>query len=244
MCENAWDEIKKPFYKVAQRDSQNLKHLGEDWNWQWLENEAKKNEKNPGRAIGKAAANAAAWWLTSGASAGAEAGALAAGEIGGQAAMTAAEQAALELAKQEALNSAQYAMQQGLLSGASQSFGSGLLGGQGGVGMGSAFSMAPGPGVVAPGQQLGAMADTAAINAGFPKAAPGYWAPKGSKEFAMKQGLGMMGQDQTPPAPPPPRRQEQPPVPPAPYGGSGLPGGLLGLSEEEKQRLRMMGYPV
>ena len=158
--------------------------------------------------------------------------------------MTAAEIAAAELALQEALMTAQYAGQQGLLSSTAPSFGSGLLGGQGGVGMGSLLSNAPGPGVVAPGKQAAAMLDTAAINAGAPQMAPGYWNPlvgkSDAQKFAMKQGLSMMSpeQQQYQPAPPP-RNNYQPEPMQLPYGD---PYG--GMSEEEKERLRRMGYVI
>jgi hypothetical protein len=39
---------------MIKETSQNLKHLGEMWNIDSLSQEGAKNEKNPGRAIGKA----------------------------------------------------------------------------------------------------------------------------------------------------------------------------------------------
>lgn len=63
MSGGGWDEIKRPFYQVAQKDSQNLKHLGQKWNIGFLEDEAAHNEKNPGRAITKAAEYAAMGYL-------------------------------------------------------------------------------------------------------------------------------------------------------------------------------------
>lgn len=90
---------KEPFYKVAELDSQNLKHLAQMWNLPWLEEEAARNEKNPGRAITKAAEYAAAGYLgglygglydTAGAYAAATPALKATGE-GSQAAMLAAQ---------------------------------------------------------------------------------------------------------------------------------------------------------
>ena len=95
------------------------------------------------------------------------------------------------------------------------------------------------------------MADTAAINAGVPNAAPGYWNPlvgkSGAQKFAMRAGLSMMSPQQQPqPAPRPPQNNYQPEPMQSMYGGSGGPyGGLLGqMSEEEKERLRRMGYII
>jgi hypothetical protein len=84
---------KKPFLRVAQIDSQNLKHLGQDWNLPWLENEAAHNEKNPGRAITKAAEYAAMWYaggLLGGTEGSVGAGATDAAESGGTLALDAA----------------------------------------------------------------------------------------------------------------------------------------------------------
>jgi hypothetical protein len=203
--------------------SQNAKHLGQMWNIPSLEQEGAKNEKNPGRAVGKAAAYTAGAYLgglLGGAGAAGGAGAEAAGE-------TAATTAAEELAKQEALNSAQYASQQGLLSSAY-----------------SGASMAPGPGVVAPGMQNVANADTALINAGYPNMAGGKLtgllstgAKSPAARYAMTQGLKMMNQPtQQPMSRPPMAPQQQQPMQMM-YGDSTL-------DEETKRKLRAAGYPV
>ena len=247
------EEINKPHYKIISEVSRFAAKTGDKWGWDFQKEEGEKNADNPGRAITKAAPYVLGGLFSAfggGAAAGANAAGAGAEAAGTVAAEEAAKQAALELAKQEMLNSAQYAAQEGLLSSTAPTVGSGLLGGQGGVGMGSTMSMAPGPGVVAPGKQFAAMLDTAAINSGVPNAAPGYWNPmvgkSGAQKFAMKQGLSMMSpqQQQQPPAPPPRQQQSnyQPEPMQMPYGDPY--GGLLGMSEEEKMRLRMMGYNV
>jgi hypothetical protein len=58
-----WDELKELLYKPVKQDSRNLEKLGQAWNIPWLESEANRNVDNPGRAVGKAAATAATWYL-------------------------------------------------------------------------------------------------------------------------------------------------------------------------------------
>lgn len=275
MSSGVWDEIKKPLYKTTAEVSRSSAKLGNATGFDYLENEGKKNTDNPGRAIGKAAAAVASWYAGGllGAGAGATGGA--AGEAGTlvaeQAAEEAAKQAAIEAMKQEALNSAQYAGQQGLLSGGEQvasegakrglldttrhalksSFGMG--GGQGGVNVGSSMSAAPGPGVVAPGKQFMAMMDSGLINSGNSQLAgkigtdSGLLGMNGGQRAAMNLGGKLMQQPQQQPMSQPMRQQQSQPYEPmqSPYGGGGgMYGGLMGMSEEEKRRLRAMGYPV
>lgn len=246
------------FKELAKRDSQNIKHLAEDWNLPWLEAEARKNEKNPGRAIGKAATAAATWylggplWESLGTAAPAAQGAAqaaqgaapaAASAFGGMGAMTQEQlmQQAIQLA-------AQAPQQQGLLSSignAASGFKSGLADAmQGARGLLQPQSFAPGPGVAAPGMQGAARLDTALINAGFPEAAGGQatgllgkFIPnsKAGSRLMMNQGMNLMNPPQQPmPAPPPPPPPQQQPQQ-NPY---------LEMTEEEKQRLRAMGYMV
>jgi hypothetical protein len=86
-----WDELKELLYKPVKQDSRNLEKLGQAWNLPWLENEANRNVDNPGRAVGKAAATAATWWLGN---YGGDYGLGAAGSTAGNAAGTAASAAA------------------------------------------------------------------------------------------------------------------------------------------------------
>jgi hypothetical protein len=105
---------KEPFLKVAQLDSQNLKHLGQKWNIGFLEDEAAHNEKNPGRAITKAAEYALAGYLgglyggPEGAGGAAGEGAIGAGTgaAASGAVDMAAEQAAVQAAEQAAAQGA------------------------------------------------------------------------------------------------------------------------------------------
>lgn len=219
---------KKLLYKTTSEVSRGSAKLGNAIGWDYLEQEGKKNTGNPGRAVGKAAASVAAWYLGGLAGAGAGAGGAAAGEAAaGEVAKTAAEKAAEEALKQEVLNSAQYA-------------GGGLL------------STAPGPGVVAPGMQGSAWADTQLINAGHPEYAggrlTGLLGNRGTRmaqKYAINQGAkSLMSQPQQAP-----QQHSQPYQQPAPsqpiYGASDASGGLYGgglmnLSEEEKRKLLML----
>ena len=50
---------KKLTYDQVRQDSDNMEGIGRAIGWDWLEQEGKRNQGNPGRAIGKAAATAA-----------------------------------------------------------------------------------------------------------------------------------------------------------------------------------------
>lgn len=276
MSSGVWEDLRKPVDQVTTRASQNAKHLGQDWNIQYLEDEGAKNEKNPGRAYGKAAQAVAAWYLGgllggSGGAAGSSAGGAAAsgaGEAAGAVAETAAQEmarkAAEEALKQELLNSAQYASQQGLLSGAgetaSQGFGNTMEAGLLDTGytpsnLGYAFknsSMLKGgsPSLGQNLQNFGSQRMTEAQNGAMLNRAmaPG----SGARDYAFRQGVNMMQPEEQPRQQSQPFRyepQEQQPI----YGQSGQGGpygGLMGgeiygqMSEEEKRRLRAMGYQV
>jgi hypothetical protein len=204
---------------MIKETSQNLKHLGEMWNIDSLSQEGAKNEKNPGRAIGKAAAYTAGAYLGGllGGAGGAAGGAGTETAVNSAAALGDAEQAAVQAGMQTAPQAAPM-------------YSSSLL------------STAPGPGVVAPGMKYPAMADTALINAGYPEMAGGkvtgllaQGSGSPSSKLALRQTMSSMQPQQAPqqqqrPTYAPP--QQQPPM--LPYG----------MSEEEKQRLRMMGYQV
>lgn len=211
-------ELRKPLDDLTSRASQNVKHLGEDWNLSYLEQEGAKNEKNPGRAYGKALGSVASWYLggllggASGAGGAATGSGLsAAGEAGVGAGTIAAEEAA----KQAAM--------QGLLS------------------------AAPGPGVAASGMGNVAAADTYLINAGYPNMAGGKMTgllQTGSRspasKYAMKQAIGMMNQPQQQPMQRPmPMPQQQSAPMTQMYGMD-----PMMLDEETKRRLRMAGYPI
>jgi hypothetical protein len=107
------------------------------------------------------------------------------------------------------------------------------------------LSEAPGPGVAAPGMQNVASVDTALINRGYSNLAggkltgllgTGMKSPAG--KFAAKEGMSSLMQP--PQQPPPPQRPPRPP----PMEPMPLPYGNSGLSEEDKQRLRMQGFMV
>lgn len=50
-----WDDFKKPLYAQTKWDSRIAERFGNALGWDGLENEGKRNQKNPGHAIGKAA---------------------------------------------------------------------------------------------------------------------------------------------------------------------------------------------
>lgn len=97
-----WDELKRPLYALARQDSRHASDIGRALNWDWLKNEGKENQRNPGRAVGKGAAAAATWYLG--------------GPAWGTAA-NAAGSAAEVTAEQAAQQAAQQAVQQGLAQG-------------------------------------------------------------------------------------------------------------------------------
>jgi hypothetical protein len=233
---------KKPFYAVAKQDSDNMEGIARAVGWDWLEDEAKTNQKNPGRAIGKAAGYAVGsmlgGWLGG---AGGAAGS-AATEAGTAAGTTAAEVAAEQAAMQGGQVAATGAGDAGLL------------------GMTTAQS-APGAGAY----ELGTVGEQATLGMdGFAKMArPPTSIPNavtsqfqgllggggggGNADKAMKamQVYGLLNpqQPQQGPMPVPPPQQQGSPDPLAspyqqnPYG----PGGnSLGMTEEERRRRMMM----
>jgi hypothetical protein len=131
--------------------SQNAKHLGQMWNIPSLEEEGAKNEKNPGRAIGKAAAYTAGAYL--GGLLGGAAGA--GGEAAGSSAAAAGD------ADMAAVQAGMTADQAAQLAAAQP--GPGLLGNA----YSSWASDSPGAGVVAPGMQDAANMDTMLIHHGL-----------------------------------------------------------------------------
>lgn len=243
MCGGLGDALKKPLYKILEQDSRIVSQVGRDLNWDWLKDEGKKVQENPGYGVGKAAATMAA--LYSG-------GLL--GGASGAGAQTAA------------------GMTPELLASAESSVAPGLLQGLGNTTMESALTdtgYTPssllnafknsaanplGSSTNALGQNLAnygsntatTLKQTAMNNpAGLLSGGGGS---NGGKNLAMQAGLKMMQPPQAPPMPRSPPPQQGPIEPlPSPYGPSGNSLGMLGktqLSEQEKQRLRAMGYQV
>lgn len=130
-----------------------------------------------------------------------------------------------------------------------------LGGGQGGVNVGSSMSAAPGPGVVANGMQGSAIMDSMLINAGYPQAAGGGFtglAGGGGAGTGNAMKLAQMGsmmqqpQQQQPMMAPMPRPQQQyEPLPMLGQQSNSLGYGMPKMmTEEEKRRLRLMGYQI
>lgn len=121
----------------------------------------------------------------------------------------------------------------------------------------AAYSAANAPvGVMAPGMEGAAMMDSALINGGMSGLAGGATTKalggllgggKGTmggkgKDMLMSQGLGLMNPQPTMQAPPM-RTQSTPPPPQITLRDD--PTGMgLGLTEEQKRKLRELGYPV
>jgi hypothetical protein len=142
------DDLKKPLYWLVQQDSRAASELGRAFGWDYLRDEGKRNQENPGRAIGKAAASAAAWYL-GGAAAGAGGGAgTAAGEGLTSAGMFAGAAPGMAASTEEAL--AQQALQQALEQQAAQAAAT--------QGMSSSGLFAQVPGVSAGSQQAAMLA--------------------------------------------------------------------------------------
>ena len=59
MCQNINDVLKKPLYQMATQGSRSVAEIGRGTGWDWLKNEGKKGEKNPGYALTRAAETAA-----------------------------------------------------------------------------------------------------------------------------------------------------------------------------------------
>lgn len=262
---------KKPFYKVAEQDSKNVAKIGHLLGWEGLEEEGKRNADNPGRAIGKAAQYAATYYLggllggageaagvgAEAATAGTEAATIAAEEAAKQAALEAAKQAGTETAKQGLLQTAKSAGQQGwnsLTDGANSlayqaavpgvgSQQAGLLAQQtgdfGAYGLGKTMEAAAGAdGLSAWQQALGNYGGKAASLAGKN-------GPDAAKAYMKSQQISGLMNPQQPQMQQPARPMQGQAEPLAnPYGPGGNSMGLLGLSEEEKKKLRAMGYKV
>lgn len=86
----AFKAMKQGANRAIKHDSQNMETIGQKLGWDWLTQEAQKNQKNPGRAAGKAAQAAATWYLGGPAWSGASEGATAAQMAAQQAAATSA----------------------------------------------------------------------------------------------------------------------------------------------------------
>lgn len=216
--------LKNPLYWLVKQDSRAASELGRGLGWDYLRDEGKKNQENPGRAIGKAATVAATWYLGGllGGAGGAGSGGISASGNAGVGAGNAA----------------------GGLSGA----GSGALGsGAASAGMagleGTMESALANTGYT-PSSLLNAIQNGPGSGQGMLETMGNYG--KGllskpqTKRFAMRYGANQMMQpQQTQQAQPmqfqQPQEQQQQPI----YG---FDPSLL--TEEEKQRLRMLGFPV
>lgn len=86
--------LKEPLYKIVAHDSRMSKKVGNAIGWDYMEEEADKNTKNPGRAVGKAAAYALGSYLGGAMAGGSGSGAAGAGEAAGGAGAAATEAAA------------------------------------------------------------------------------------------------------------------------------------------------------
>lgn len=254
MCGGLGDALKKPLYKILEQDSRIVSQVGRDLNWDWLKNEGKKVQENPGYGVGKAAATMAA--LYSGGLIGGASGAAAQGG-----AQTAAEMTPEILASMES------SVAPGLLNGIPQGLGnmtmesaltdtgytpSSLL---------NAFKNSAANPLESSTNSLGqnlanygsntannlkqtAMNNPMGLFSSGGKAAGG----SGASNLAVQMGLKMMQPPQAPPMPQAHMPQQAPMQPlPTPYGPEGNSLGMLGkgqMSEREKQRLRAMGYQV
>ena len=244
MSSGTWDDIKKPFYKVAEGSSDRIEDLAQKWNLPWLEEEAAKNKKNPGRAIGKAAGYALGGWLGGlyggAAEAAGAAGAAGAGATGAGVGAGASGAASLYGGAQNAglLADLYGAAIPGLTAGSEQAA---MLAAQtgefGAPGLGSTMQAASGAEGLSP---LESMAGKYGGN--FMRNIGGN---KFAKRFALNQAQGLLSPPQEKPMPQRMPQGQQQPFEPVqmPYGGSGGPyGGLLETEEERRRRLREMGY--
>lgn len=251
---------KKGAYSVAKQDSDNMEGIGRKLGWDWLTQEAQRNQQNPGRAIGKAAATAASIYAGGLLGGGAGGAATTAGDAVGtgvagagpvtsgtayeaslQAAKTLAEQQAAQQAATEAAMKGLLGYQGELASVGEANAAGGLLGGSSPTSAGIAHNTA---------------FDAVKNANGFGDAMGnlGRWATDGAKSPAGMsgkdamtglQGLQMMQspQEQRPMAPPP--RPSAPAQAPSfggyqmsPIGSSSDP--FAGMSEEDKRKLLAM----
>jgi hypothetical protein len=248
-------DVKHAFERVAQIDSQNLKHLGQDWNLPWLEQEAAHNEKNPGRAITKAAEYAALAYL-GGAAFGGSGEAGAAADASGAAAGAAGD-TATTIAEQQA-------MQQALAAQAPQGFANTLEAGATDTGYtpstlwNALKNYNSGQGVLGNVANYGKAAGENAMNGGLLNQITSGGGSS-QKTLQAMQGLKMIfpEQQQGRSAQAPPMQGQQGPLPSmnqrsmsharpmsnvGPYGTSA--GNSLGFTEEQKQKLRELGYDI
>ena len=257
MCEG----LKDLLYKPVEQDSRNMAKLGNALGWDYLEQEGKENVGNPGRAVGKAAAHAATWYLGSGLGemgAGASQMAPAATEA---AVTTAAEQAAAKTAEELAREAATQGFEQSLMP---QGFGTTMEAGLMDTGytpssLWNAAKNMPGnmpKTIMGPqsefqvGQGMGQTMQNYGQGMMGRMTSPGF-KQNLSKNMMTRQGMGMMNQQ--PPQPPPPQPYQRPPeaqMQPM-YGmnqhetGMGMQQPGMGMDEEElKRRLRAAGYPI
>ncbi len=117
-------------------------------------------------------------------------------------------------------------------------------------------SMSAAPGVLAPGQAMAGTLESAMINNGMGGAASGLNGLFGGAASKNAQGLmtAKQGIDMMQPQRPPQQQggmipHQQPQPLPTPYGPGGNSTGMqmprgMPMSEEQKRRLRAMGYPV
>jgi hypothetical protein len=213
MCEGANDILKKPLYDMARQGSRSIAEVGRGTGWDWLKNEGKSGEKNPGYALTRAAETA-----------GLAMGAMYAPEL--YAAMASSPEAYAAVTPGVTASGQQAAM----LAAQTGDFGAkGLL----------ATSAAGGNPMA--NMVLGSMGRVVCENDGG------------------LQGLKMMFPDQqnARPAPAPPMQGQQGPLPSmysghpyqarpmantGPYGTEA--GNSLGFTEEQKRKLRELGYPI
>lgn len=240
MCEQGIkDLVEKPTAQASRILSSAANKVGlqgvEDW--------SKENEKNPGRAVTKAAEATASWYAGN-----------ALGDYFGPASGAGAAGAGTDVATAAAQAGPDYAAELAQLNGAA------------GPGYAAEVAQAANPGMIAPGMQTQAMDESGLLNQGqIPNVMnspqmqiKGLMQKPFTRNLMMRQGLQSLTPQQQPaPAPPPQRAPAyQPQSTPyggssSPYGGGGLPyqqsqmpaqaPGMGQLTPDQIQRLRAMG---
>lgn len=109
------EDLRKPIDAMVRFDSDNMEGIARALNWDWLEEEAKTNQKNPGRAIGKAAGYALGSYLGGLGAGGSGAAGGAAGTAAGTALTSGLEAGATMTAEELAKLAAQEMMAEGLM---------------------------------------------------------------------------------------------------------------------------------
>lgn len=244
-----WLEKNDPLFKAGKRatygmvknDSDNMEGIGRAMGWDWLEQEGQRNQKNPGRALGKAAATAATFYA--GGLLGAGGGA--AGNAAGNAAGTVASNAgpvASTWATDSALLAAKQAAEQGAVQSGTAGM-NGLLAQEAAreAGIQSLSQIPQGLGT-----QMSLGNTGYSVQGGLNQATGGLLGGQGGLN-SQQAKLGMQGlqmleggqeQQQRPMAPPPPPAA---PMPPSDFQGYGQQGGpFAGMSEEQKRRILAM----